>query len=79
MAKEAALCPFSRRMCKECAVYRGRHFELCSTRNFALKATRHAKAKAWNEETFTKWDIPDIPDGSHIMADIEDFIERQET
>jgi hypothetical protein len=77
MSKEAAVCPFSRKMCKECAVYWGRHFELCSLRNVRLKVARAAKAKAWSEEVFTKWDMPEIPDGANIMVDIEDFIERR--
>jgi hypothetical protein len=77
MAKEAAVCPFSRKICKECAVYYGRHFELCSMRNFGLRAARHAKAKAWSDEVSTKWEMPEIPDGSNIMVDIEDFIERR--
>jgi hypothetical protein len=78
MVREAAVCPFSRKMCKECAVYYGRHFELCSTRNFRLRALRHAKAKAWSDEVFTKWEMPEIPDESNVMADIEDFIESRE-
>ncbi len=77
MSKEAAVCPFSRRMCRECAVYRGRHFELCSLHNFRLKEAKAAKAKAWSEEVFTKWEMPEIPDGTNIMVDIEDFIERR--
>jgi hypothetical protein len=78
MAKDAALCPFSKRMCKECAIYWGRHFELCSVRNVALRAVRHGKTKEWTKEANTKWEMPDIPDGSNIMVDIEDFIESQE-
>ena len=77
MSKEAAVCPFSRRMCRECAVYWGRHFELCSMRNFRLREQRAARAKAWSDEVFTKWDMPEIPDGVNIMVDIEDFIERR--
>ena len=77
MSKEAAVCPFSRGVCKECAVYWGRHFELCSLRNFRLREVRAAKAKAWSCEVFSKWEMPDIPDGSNIMVDIEDFIERR--
>ena len=78
MVKEAAVCPFSRKMCKECAIYWGRHFELCSMRNFRLRALRQAKAKAWSDEVFTKWEMPEIPDGSNVMVDIEDFIESKE-
>jgi len=29
MAKTTMLCPFSATVCKECPVYRGRHYYLC--------------------------------------------------
>jgi len=29
MAKEKVKCPFSNKLCKECALYRGRHVNLC--------------------------------------------------
>ena len=29
MAKEKVLCPFSNKLCEECALYRGRHYYLC--------------------------------------------------
>jgi hypothetical protein len=29
MAKTKMLCPFSGELCKDCPVYRGRHFYLC--------------------------------------------------
>jgi hypothetical protein len=29
VAKERMMCPFSSRLCEECALYRGRHYYLC--------------------------------------------------
>jgi hypothetical protein len=29
MAKRSVICPFSGGICKECPVYRGRHYYLC--------------------------------------------------
>ena len=29
MAKDRVMCPFSNKLCKECALYRGRHMNLC--------------------------------------------------
>lgn len=29
MAKENMICPFSGRKCRDCALYRGRHYYLC--------------------------------------------------
>ncbi len=34
VAKTTMLCPFSNRLCKECAVYRGRHYYLCFCRQY---------------------------------------------
>ena len=76
-AKDVTVCPFSRTVCRECAIYRGRHFELCACHNYRLRETKGARTKAWSSEVFTKWEMPDIPDGANIMVDIEDFIERR--
>lgn len=29
MAKTRMICPFSNKLCQECALYRGRHYYLC--------------------------------------------------
>jgi hypothetical protein len=29
VAKDRMICPFSNRLCEECALYRGRHYYLC--------------------------------------------------
>jgi len=34
MAKEKMICPFSNRLCEECALYRGRHYYLCFYRKY---------------------------------------------
>ena len=31
MSRPKRLCPFSKRLCRECPIFRGRHFHLCST------------------------------------------------
>jgi hypothetical protein len=76
--RDVTLCPFSRTICRECAIYRGRHLELCAFHNYKLRATKGTQTKAWTTELFTKWEMPEIPDGAHIMVDIEDFIEKEE-
>ena len=75
--KDVTVCPFSRTVCRQCAIYRGRHFELCACHNYRLRETKGARTKAWSSEVFTKWEMPEIPDGANIMVDIEDFIERR--
>ena len=34
MAKSEMICPFSGKLCKECAVYRGRHYFLCYCKQY---------------------------------------------
>ena len=74
MSSTITVCPFSKTACKECAIYRGRHVELCSFRANGAKADR---PKAESSAVFTFWEFPDIPDGPNIMVNIEDFIERR--
>lgn len=46
MAKEDMLCPFSGQFCKECALYRGRHYYMCFSKKYRghLKTTKEIKA-----------------------------------
>ncbi len=34
MAKRKMMCPFSGQPCRECAIYRGRHYYLCFSENY---------------------------------------------
>jgi len=34
MAKLKMLCPYSHQLCKECSVFRGRHYYLCFCKNY---------------------------------------------
>jgi len=34
MAKIPMLCPFSKELCRECTVYRGRHYYLCFQKEY---------------------------------------------
>ena len=34
MAKDKVKCPFSNKLCKECALYRGRHMNLCYVQDY---------------------------------------------
>ncbi len=74
MSKTASKCPFSKMICRECAIYRGRHVELCS---FRMNGTKADRPKAESSGVFTGWEFPDIPDGPNVMVNIEDFIERR--
>jgi hypothetical protein len=34
MAKEDMICPFSGKLCRECPIYRGRHYYLCFSKRY---------------------------------------------
>ena len=34
MAKTRMMCPFSNKLCEECALYRGRHYYLCFCKKY---------------------------------------------
>jgi len=34
MAKEDMLCPFTGKLCRECPIYRGRHYYLCFSKKY---------------------------------------------
>ncbi len=76
MSSTITVCPFSKMACRECAVYRGRHVELCSAR-FRLSGAKVDRPRAKSSAVFTCWEFPDIPDSPNRMVNIEDFIERR--
>ncbi|OPY69077.1 MAG: hypothetical protein A4E57_01382 [Syntrophorhabdaceae bacterium PtaU1.Bin034] len=77
MSKVITVCPFSKMVCRECAIYRGRHAEMCMVSKYRHNYSEADRKKAHGSEVFTKWDMPDLPGDSNIMVDIEDFIERR--
>jgi len=70
------VCPFSKMACRECAIYRGRHVELCGAR-FRQSGAKVDRPRARSSAVFTCWEFPDIPDSPKCMVNIEDFIERR--
>jgi hypothetical protein len=79
MSKEGTICPFSGGACRQCAVYRGRHFELCASHNAPLKEIRAAKAKVWTDQISTKLEIPKIPEDVKIkIVNVENFVEKRD-
>ena len=66
MAKTQMTCPFSGRLCKDCAPYRGRHYYLCFCNNYrGYLAEPEEVAKASNSSTSganhnKKFEIPAV-------------------
>jgi hypothetical protein len=77
MSKIITVCPFSKRACRECAIYRGRHVELCAASRHRTDETGGKRPKVRSSAVFTCWEFPDVPDSPGRMVNIEDFIERR--
>jgi hypothetical protein len=74
MAKEQVLCPFSKKLCAECALYRGRHYFLCYCQSY--RGYLGDQTKAGKKNTSHKngnFDIPKIK----TMA-IDPFLKMEE-
>lgn len=67
MAKVGMICPFSGKLCEECASYRGRHYLLCFCEAYRghLKGTTDKKRKP---DSNGKFEMPTI----NISRDIFD-------
>jgi hypothetical protein len=84
MPETAMACPFSRKACTECAVYRGRHFYLCFKKAFRACEwdmakycrVKFRKPHGKNDNAFM---IPeDFTISPTVISDIEELIEEKE-
>lgn len=82
MAKVKMVCPISRGMCVDCAVYRGRHYYLCFSKEYQGSLVgpeqiniMKSKSKSVNDEKFGMPD--DIPRSSKWINNVEELIERR--
>ncbi|HVN96566.1 MAG TPA: hypothetical protein VMT62_09070 [Syntrophorhabdaceae bacterium] len=83
MAKVAMTCPFSNRICRDCAVYRGSHYYLCFKKEYRGCLVGEG-GKAGKEKTvygvrnFTV-DVPsEVLSSRNVITDVEDMIETEE-
>jgi hypothetical protein len=59
MAKAKMLCPFSGRLCKDCPLYRGRHYYLCFNEKYRGCLIKGEKApSASRRNSSSKLEIP---------------------
>ncbi len=65
MAKEQVLCPFSKKLCAECALYRGRHYYLCYCQDYRGYLGEKGKRRTANKSA--KKDNFNIP-ALHVKA-----------
>jgi hypothetical protein len=79
MAKEKMVCPVSKTMCIDCAIYRGRHYNLCFSKGYRGSLLEsglidNLKVKP-KEETDVKFGMPDkMLTSSKCINNIEDIV-----
>jgi hypothetical protein len=67
VAKTEMACPFSGKLCKECAVYRGRHYYLCFCGQYRGHVEQSGKANKVSApfssgvNPSSRFDMPSIP------------------
>ena len=87
MPKLKFLCPFSKMACRDCGIFRGRHFEMCYNPRLEKRVTNREEfiargiviQKPKREEGPVKFDFHEFlePDPSWI-TDPEDHPERRD-
>lgn len=82
MYRPKMVCPFSKQLCRECPIFRGRHLNLCSVRKNA-GGSREAKpidgSRLGSKDTdFEQWRLfepPVMPRSPKLICNIEDWVE----
>lgn len=78
MSKQFMTCPFSKGKCIECAIYRGRHAEICFAAGYhggEFKSLMQKKVKPRNGCTDVKVEFPEINDiSSKWLKDVENCV-----
>jgi len=83
MAKIAMACPFSNKMCRDCAVYRGSHYYLCFKKVYrgclVGENGKASKEKSVYGLKDFEINVPDEILGSRkVIRDIEVMLETEE-
>jgi len=84
MARVAISCPFSGKVCTECAIYRGRHFYLCFAKAYRgckqdmpqQSSIELREAHGKEDETFQR--ITEIRTSPRMISNVENLIEAGE-
>jgi hypothetical protein len=62
MAKTSMICPFSGTLCKDCPVYRGRHYLLCYCEKYRGCIPEAIKNLPLSKKSNGKFKMPSFPD-----------------
>lgn len=77
ITRTITVCPFSKMACRECAIYRGRHVDLCGASKRGSNGTSVERQRVKSSAVLTCWEFPDVGEPAGAMVNIEDFIERR--
>ncbi|MFC1934049.1 hypothetical protein ACFLWC_04845 [Chloroflexota bacterium] len=64
MAKEDMTCPFSGKLCGDCALYRGRHYYLCFSKKYQGNLEKSG-GDARNSILFKGTEMPSFCEAGH--------------
>lgn len=86
MSKLQPVCPFSRKACRECGIFRGRHLSLCHyPQNLSQQwnpadsiTDRQPVAKPLSPNNSTRFEFPDLPEKPAWLVNPEDGTERRD-
>ena len=79
MAKTKMLCPFSKGLCRECPLYRGRHYYLCfctKYRGYLGDPKEKTKKKSQISRINKKFEMPQQLPQSPTWLVLNEFEER---
>jgi hypothetical protein len=86
VAKPKIVCPFSRKACIECGIFRGRHSGLCYFPEYQERVMnkeelvlggRKAERPVWVDGN-TRFEFPELPENPKWLANLEDCTERRD-
>jgi hypothetical protein len=80
MAKRKMLCPFSKQLCRECPLYRGRHYYLCFCRDYRgylENQEEQPEKKSEKNRTSSKFEMLKVLPPSPTWLILNDFLERR--
>jgi hypothetical protein len=82
MTKFKMVCPFSKQLCRQCPIFRGRHLNLCSASKNAgdnRGSSKTSGCRLGSKDTdFEQWQLmerPIMPRSPKLISNIEDWVE----
>jgi hypothetical protein len=78
VAKTKMICPFSKGMCVECSLYRGRHYYLCYCTTYrGYLGKSEGDAGQGSRTGSERFEVPRVLPKSSTWLTLNDFAERR--